>query len=96
MSLVDCPECQNQIASKAYVCPNCGLPIARHPVCERLDFYLLRLAGGLVGAIIVVMLLVPRTPTTLCIVLFAGGLSATLMLNPFWLQYIERRGKKEP
>ena len=26
MSLIDCPECGEQISSKAYACPHCGLP----------------------------------------------------------------------
>ena len=29
MSLVNCPECKNEISNKAEMCPNCGYPISK-------------------------------------------------------------------
>ena len=31
MSLIQCPECNNQISDKAVMCPKCGLPMAGWP-----------------------------------------------------------------
>jgi hypothetical protein len=30
MSLIQCPECKNEISDKAIYCPQCGYPIAKH------------------------------------------------------------------
>jgi len=32
MSLIQCPECNNQISDKAVMCPKCGLPMAGGPM----------------------------------------------------------------
>lgn len=32
MTLIECPECENQISDKAVICPKCGLPIAGMPI----------------------------------------------------------------
>ena len=29
MSLINCPECKNEISNKAEMCPNCGYPISK-------------------------------------------------------------------
>jgi len=34
MSLIDCPECNNQISDKAVMCPKCGFPMA----CGRMGY----------------------------------------------------------
>lgn len=33
MSLINCPECKNEISEQATVCPNCGCPIEPKKVC---------------------------------------------------------------
>jgi hypothetical protein len=30
MSLINCPECDRQVSSKAHACPNCGYPVAEN------------------------------------------------------------------
>ena len=30
MALLQCPDCQGEISSEAYVCPRCGRPTEKH------------------------------------------------------------------
>jgi hypothetical protein len=32
MSLIDCPECKNQISDKAFSCPHCGFPLSEQRI----------------------------------------------------------------
>ena len=37
MSLMPCPECNNQISDKAITCPSCGFPIKTEKIVDKFD-----------------------------------------------------------
>lgn len=93
MSLMGCPECQHEISSSAYMCPNCGFPTARHPACERIDTYLTALIGGFVGVLIApfVLVLLMEPPSTPFRVMLPVGILAALSVTLWRLRRKEKK-----
>lgn len=38
MALIKCPECGNEVSSKATKCPNCGLPVTQFNAPTNIDY----------------------------------------------------------
>ena len=54
MSLVACPECEQQVSTSAYRCPHCGYPLNRG---RRTLIVLLVAAGVLVVSLVLIRFL---------------------------------------